>query len=71
MRRGIQALLEAGLADEGPSRLALETVICRQNYEDLPDLWRWMRRRSIVPEMEIPSVHGRAAIHRKSLLSVR
>ncbi|MBN1611665.1 MAG: radical SAM protein [Polyangiaceae bacterium] len=68
MRRGIQALLDAGLADETPSRLALETVICRQNYDDLPDVWRWMRRRNIVPEMEIPSVHGRAATHRKRLL---
>jgi radical SAM protein with 4Fe4S-binding SPASM domain len=64
IQRGVDALLRAGLADGQPSRLALETVICRQNYDEMPDLWRWMRRQNIVPEVEIITVHGRAMAQR-------
>jgi radical SAM protein with 4Fe4S-binding SPASM domain len=60
MRRGIDALLGAGLTDTEPSRLALETIVCPANYDELPDLWRWMRTRRIIPEVEIPTMHGRA-----------
>ncbi len=63
IRRGIEALLEAGFAAEDPPRLALESVICRQNYDEMPEIWRWMRVRGIVPEVEIPTLHGRAAEH--------
>lgn len=65
IRRGVDALLDAGFAAEG--RLALETIICPQNYEDLPDMWRWMRRLGIIPEVEIPTIHGRAATNNASL----
>jgi radical SAM protein with 4Fe4S-binding SPASM domain len=67
IRRGIDALLAAGFGDAGPRRLALETVICRSNYDELPTLWRWMRQRGIVPEVEIPTMHGRAAQNRSEL----
>lgn len=60
IRRGIDALLEAGFSDTSPSRLGLETIICRQNYDEMPELWRWMRERNIVPEVEIATPHGRA-----------
>jgi MoaA/NifB/PqqE/SkfB family radical SAM enzyme len=59
IRRGVENLLLAGFADSRPSRLALETIICRQNYDEMPEIWRWMRDRNIVPEVEIPTVHGR------------
>lgn len=65
IRRGVEALVEAGFAKEG--RLALETIICPQNYDDLPEMWRWMRRQGIIPEVEIPTIHGRAAVHNASL----
>jgi radical SAM protein with 4Fe4S-binding SPASM domain len=65
IRRGIDALLQAGLARQG--RLGLETVICRDNYAELPEMWRWMRRREIVPEVEIPTLHGRARKNRAAL----
>jgi len=67
IRRGIDALLDAGLAEDRPSRLALESVICRQNYDEMPDLWRWMRCRGIVPEVEIPTLHGRACDNQEAL----
>jgi radical SAM protein with 4Fe4S-binding SPASM domain len=65
--RGIEILLDAGLARSTPSRLGLETIICRDNYEEMPTLWRWMRSRGIVPEVEIPTLHGRAAARRAEL----
>lgn len=67
MRRGIDALLDAGFPGPDPPRLALECVICKQNYDELPELWRWVRRRGIVPEVEIPTIHGRAAEHENEL----
>jgi radical SAM protein with 4Fe4S-binding SPASM domain len=67
MRRGIDALLEEGFAATDPPRLSLETIICRQNFSEMPDLWRWMRTRHIVPEVEIPTLHGRALDNRRDL----
>lgn len=60
---GIDALLEAGLTTTLPSRLALETIVCPVNYEEIPTLWHWMRTRNVVPEIEIPTLHGRALEH--------
>jgi radical SAM protein with 4Fe4S-binding SPASM domain len=67
IRRGIDALLAAGFAEQSPSRLGLETIICRKNYDEMPELWRFMRRHNIVPEVEIATLHGRAARHRAEL----
>jgi radical SAM protein with 4Fe4S-binding SPASM domain len=33
--------------------LAASTIICRQNLEELPDLWQWLRSRNIEPYFEI------------------
>lgn len=68
MRRGIDALLEAGFGGYGARRFALECVITTMNYDDLPSLWRFMRARGIVPEVEIPTPQGRAVDHRQALL---
>ncbi len=67
IRRGVDALIEAGLAATKPPRLALESVICRDNYDEMPAMWRWMRARGIVPEVEIPTMHGRATENRGAL----
>lgn len=67
IKRGVDALLNVGLADAKAPRFALETVICRQNYDEMPEMWRWMRSRSIIPEVELPTMHGRAAENQDSL----
>lgn len=39
-----------------PSRelfLAISTVICRQNIEELPDIWSWLREENIEPYFEV------------------
>ena len=33
--------------------LAVSTIICSQNINEIPDLWQWLRDRGIVPYVEI------------------
>ncbi len=56
---GLQALQEAGYPDEEHA-LGVETIICQQNYDELPDLWRWARKEGIVPYVEAMTMQGRA-----------
>ena len=42
------------------ARMALSTVICRQNIQELPGLWRWMRGEGIEPYFEMITPQGRA-----------
>lgn len=67
IRLGIDALINAGLNAGQPSRLGLETIVCRQNYEEIPEIWRFMRKNNIIPEVEIPTLHGRAALNKEKL----
>lgn len=62
IENGRRALQSAGYPDETHT-LGIETIICRQNYEELPDLWRWARSRNIIPYVEIMTMQGRAADH--------
>lgn len=62
IRRGLEFLMDAGY----PSRevmLGIQTIICRQNLEELPEMWRWARTHSIVPYFEILTQQGRAREH--------
>jgi radical SAM protein with 4Fe4S-binding SPASM domain len=40
--------------------LALSTIICRQNMEELPEMWTWMREQDIEPYFEVitPQAHA-------------
>ncbi|MEN8140732.1 MAG: radical SAM protein [Thermodesulfobacteriota bacterium] len=62
INEGLAALQAAGYPDEEHS-LGVETIICRQNYDELPDLWRWARREEIVPYIEAMTLQGRATEH--------
>ena len=42
------------------AKFALSTVICRQNIEELPTLWCWMREIGIEPYFEMITPQGRA-----------
>ena len=67
IRRGLDALMDAHLATPGVSRLGVETIISPLNYEEMPDLWRFFRTNHLVPEVEIPTQHGRAPEHSELL----
>ncbi|MFU8818405.1 MAG: radical SAM protein [Desulfurivibrio sp.] len=62
IEKGLAALLAAGYPDEG-HLLGIQTIICRQNYQELPDLWRWARSRKIIPYVEMMTLQGRASEH--------
>ncbi|PLX50964.1 MAG: radical SAM/SPASM domain-containing protein [Desulfobulbaceae bacterium] len=59
---GLSALQAAGYPDDNHT-LGIETIICGHNYEELPDLWRWARRRNIIPYFEVLTSQGRALAH--------
>lgn len=63
IEKGLEALLAAGYPDHDHT-LGIETIVCGQNYDELPDLWRWARTRSIVPYIEIMTLQGRAVEHK-------
>lgn len=50
--RALAALQRAGYPAE-KLFLAVSTVICRQNIEELPAMWRWLRRENIEPYFEV------------------
>lgn len=48
----LRHLRQAGYPAEGLF-LAVSTIICRQNIEELPALWQWLREQNIEPYFEI------------------
>jgi len=50
--RALAALKRAGYPSE-ELFLAASTVICRQNIEELPAMWQWLRQENIEPYFEI------------------
>lgn len=45
--RAIELLFEAGFAKADPTRLAFDTIICKQNKGEVLDLHRWARARNV------------------------
>jgi radical SAM protein with 4Fe4S-binding SPASM domain len=62
IQQGLQALLEAGYPD-ADHILGIETIICAQNYDEIPTLWRWARDHNIIPYIETMTDQGRATLH--------
>ena len=50
--QALERLRQAGYPSE-KLFLAASTVICRQNIEELPELWQWLRSQNIEPYFEI------------------
>ena len=59
IEHGIRCLLNAGYPDSEHG-LGVQTVICRQNLHEIPQLWRWCRSRRIQPYFECITTQGRA-----------
>jgi radical SAM protein with 4Fe4S-binding SPASM domain len=58
--RSALALLRAAGYPSPDYRLAVASVICRQNIRELPRLWCWLRDRQILPYFEIITPQSRA-----------
>jgi radical SAM protein with 4Fe4S-binding SPASM domain len=52
IRSALEALRRAGYPGDG-AFLAVSTVICAPNIDELPRLWRWLRDQGIVPYFEM------------------
>ncbi|HMK50411.1 MAG TPA: radical SAM protein [Thermodesulfovibrionales bacterium] len=61
IKRGIEILQETGFASTNPSRLSMNTIICKYNYDEIPRIFRWLRDNDIIPYMQLPVIVGRAA----------
>lgn len=59
IKRGLEILRAAGYPGSGVS-LGIQTVICRQNIDEIPYMWVWARERNIIPYVETLTVQGRA-----------
>ncbi|HHL40519.1 MAG TPA: radical SAM protein [Deltaproteobacteria bacterium] len=67
IRGAIENLFAAGYP--APSRqMGIQTVIVRQNIDEVPEMWRWARRRGVVPYFEILTLQGRAREHGELLV---
>ena len=59
INRGLRLLMEEGYpAKDRP--LCIQTVICRQNREEIEEMWIWARDRGITPYFEVLTNQGRA-----------
>ncbi|MBI9083746.1 MAG: radical SAM protein [Desulfobacterales bacterium] len=63
IRRALESLRQAGYPDDD-AFLAASTIICRQNFDELPDLWQWLCDRGIEPYFEIMTPQSRAVDNR-------
>ncbi|MCP4682396.1 MAG: radical SAM protein, partial [Desulfobacterales bacterium] len=52
-------LVQAGYPSDD-AFLAVSTIICRQNLDELPEMWKWLRDRNIVPYFEMITPQGDA-----------
>lgn len=59
IQKGLQHLMEAGYPGKD-IMLGIQTIICRQNIDDIPSMWIWARERGIIPYFEILTYQGRA-----------
>jgi MoaA/NifB/PqqE/SkfB family radical SAM enzyme len=63
--RGLHLLMSAGLAVGRVPRLGIDTVIVRQNYREIADIFRFCRDRNIIPYITANLHGGRACLNRK------
>lgn len=40
--------------------MGLETVITKENYTEITEMWRWVRQHNIIPYFELTKIQGRA-----------
>jgi radical SAM protein with 4Fe4S-binding SPASM domain len=59
IQQAYQNLIGAGYPSE-KALLAVDTIICRQNIDEIVDMWKWLRERNIIPYFEIITPQGNA-----------
>ncbi|NCC49956.1 MAG: radical SAM protein [Spartobacteria bacterium] len=60
IHKTIELLVEHGYSKDPELPLGLETIICKHNYDELPEMWRYARQRNMHPYFEVITFQGRA-----------
>lgn len=69
IQRGIACLQAEGYPDTEHG-MGMQTIICRQNLLEIPDLWRWARVKGIQPYFETLTHQGRCVRYPDLSISV-
>ena len=67
MMRGIDWLIERGFNRCEPTRMAVESIVCKKNLHEITKLWRWLRNRNNFPYIELVKVQGRGRANKDVL----
>lgn len=68
IQKAIVHLFNAGYPKDN-KQMGIQTVILRQNLEELPSMWTWARKMGIIPYFEILTMQGRAKQHQEISVS--
>lgn len=64
LQKGLENLIEAGFNKSIPTRLGIDTIIAKQNYHEILDIFRFCRINNIIPYITVTLHAGRADLHR-------
>jgi len=59
IQEAFKNLKQAGYPSED-GRLGVSTIICKQNFDELAQMWEWLRDQDIVPYFEMITPQGKA-----------
>lgn len=59
IQKSIKALRSVGYPDENHA-LGIQTIICKANLSEIPNIWMWAREHNIHPYFECMTIQGRA-----------
>jgi len=62
IQHAMGSLLAAGYPDK-EKQLGIQTIILKQNIEEIPSMWTWAKSRGIIPYFEVLTLQGRAKEH--------
>jgi radical SAM protein with 4Fe4S-binding SPASM domain len=58
LTKGLQNLIDVGFTQHSPSRLAINTVIIKPNYAEIPNMWVQWRKQNIIPFVQVYVPHN-------------
>jgi MoaA/NifB/PqqE/SkfB family radical SAM enzyme len=61
IKNSLKNLIDVGYTKKNGPKLALETIICNQNYHEIQNIYKFCRENNILPYIEILTEQGNAA----------
>jgi radical SAM protein with 4Fe4S-binding SPASM domain len=60
IQQALDYLLQAGYGKKAAPILAIETIVCKQNYDEIETIYQFCRKNNIIPYIEILTLQGNA-----------